>query len=218
MTRILLVEDNVNIAEALKFSLEKEGYGITVANNIKEAKAFAYSESFGLCLLDVTLPDGDGFDFYKTEDLGSKMPVVFLTARDDEDDVVNGLDMGAEDYITKPFSTKELLVRVKKIIIRNSSNSIMKVENVSYDTDKMELKKNGQKVSLSTLELKIVHLLFMNHDKAVSRDEVIDCIYMATGNDVYDHTVTVYLKRIRQKLGEDIIKTVKGIGYRIDLN
>ena len=124
--------------------------------------------------------------------------------------------MGAEDYITKPFSTRELMARVNRILRRTEQKSLLRVQDISYDLDKMEALKNGEKIQFSSLELKIVNLLFANHNKAVKRSDVIDLIWEATGNDVYDHTVTVYMKRIKDKLGPDIIKTIKGVGYRID--
>lgn len=146
----------------------------------------------------------------------SQIPVIFLTARDDEDDIIKGLNLGAEDYMTKPFSTRELLARVNKIILRNKNSSVIKVKDISFDLDKMVVNKNNIKVELSSLELKILHLLFINIGSAVSRNTILEKIWEWTGNDVDDHTVTVYLKRIREKLGTDIIITIKGIGYRID--
>ena len=139
-----------------------------------------------------------------------------LTARDDEDDVIKGLSLGAEDYMTKPFSTKELLVRVKNIILRNNKISIINVKDISFDLNKMIVSKNGKEIDLTSLELKILHLLFNNIGKVVRRNTILDKIWEWTGNDVDNHTITVYLKRIREKLGTDIIITIKGIGYRID--
>lgn len=130
-----------------------------------------------------------------------------------------GLVLGAEDYITKPFSVRELVARVNRVFLRrksDDSSSVIHAGSISYDMDKKEARRAGQLIALSSLENRILDLLFTNHDKAVSRNAVLDCIWEATGNDVYDHTVTVYMKRIRAKLGEDVIKTVKGIGYRVD--
>lgn len=177
------------------------------------------SEHPGLVLLDVSLPDGNGFDFYSERLEKEKTPVIFLTARDEENDIVKGLELGAEDYITKPFSVRELVARVNRVFLRRKSDDISSVihaRSISYDMDKKEARRDGQVIALSSLENRILDLLFTNHDKAVSRNAVLDCIWEATGNDVYDHTVTVYMKRIRAKLGEDVIKTVKGIGYRVD--
>ena len=144
-----------------------------------------------------------------------KIPTIFLTARDDENDIVKGLELGAEDYITKPFSTKELIARINKVLSRGK-NQIIHVKDIEFDMDKMQVYKAKKAVELSNIELKILHLLFLNLNKVVTRDEIIEKIWDWTGNDVNNNTVTVYMKRIREKLEEDIIVTIKGIGYRID--
>ena len=219
MKKILLVEDNKGITEGLCDMFTQPDYELYTAKNIKEAGELLSQGSPGLVLLDVGLPDGDGFEFYKKHLAKHGLAVIFLTAKDEENDIVKGLELGAEDYITKPFSVRELKARVNRVFMRQEgkkSVSVLKVKNINYDIEKKEVKKDGEAVSLSSLELRILDLLFCNHNKAVSRDAVIDCIWEATGNDVYDHTVTVYMKRIRQKIGDDVIKTVKGIGYRID--
>ena len=123
--------------------------------------------------------------------------------------------MGAEDYITKPFSTKELLVRISKILLR-FQNNIIKVKDITFDMEKMIVYKKGIEIELTSLELKLLHLLFLNIGKVVSRITILDNIWKWTGNEVDDHTITVYLKRIREKLKSNIIITIKGIGYRID--
>lgn len=219
MKKILLVEDNKGITEGLCDIFTEPEYKLYTAKNIKKAGELLSQGSPGLVLLDVGLPDGDGFEFYKKHLAKHGLAVIFLTAKDEENDIVKGLELGAEDYITKPFSVRELKARVNRVFMRQegkNSVSVLKAKNINYDIEKKEVKKDGEAVSLSSLELRILDLLFCNHNKAVSRDAVIDCIWEATGNDVYDHTVTVYMKRIRQKIGDDVIKTVKGIGYRID--
>ena len=148
--------------------------------------------------------------------LNRKINTIFLTAKDDEDDIVRGLELGAEDYITKPFSTRELIARINRIILKENKNLVVKIKDIQFDIDKMEVFKNSTEVNLTSLELKILHLLFNNLNKVVKRDEIIEKIWEWTGNDVNDNTVTVYLKRIRKKLDSDIIKTIKGIGYRVD--
>jgi len=216
MTKILLVEDNEGIAQGLELTFELTEYALQIAKNIKEAGTIVKNEAPGLVLLDVGLPDGNGFDFYRKELSQTDIPVIFLTARDEENDIVKGLELGAEDYITKPFSTRELIARVNRVLKKSAKSKVIAVQGISFDMDKLEVSGENGVISLSSLELKILHLLFENHDKVVSRNAVIDCIWDATGNDVYDHTVTVYMKRIREKLGTDIITTVKGMGYRID--
>ena len=132
----------------------------------------------------------------------------------EEYDKLIGFDLGIDDYVTKPFSPKELIARINKILGKNKS--VIKVSNIKYDVNKMEVYKDDSIVQLSSLEIKILNLLLLNINKVVSRNTILNKIWEWTGNDVDDHTVTVYLKRIREKLGTDIIKTVKGIGYRID--
>lgn len=213
---ILLVEDNENIISGLEYAFSKNNYNLVSKTNIKSAVEYLTVEKPELIILDVSLPDGNGFDLYKSAIKEKEIPVIFLTARDDEDDVIKGLSLGAEDYMTKPFSTKELLVRVKNIILRNNKISIINVKDISFDLNKMIVSKNGKEIDLTSLELKILHLLFNNIGKVVRRNTILDKIWEWTGNDVDNHTITVYLKRIREKLGTDIIVTIKGIGYRVD--
>jgi len=213
---ILLIEDHENIISGLSYAFKKNNYNLISKTTIKDSLEYLSTNKPEIIILDVSLPDGNGFDLYETFIKEKNIPVIFLTARDDENDVIKGLNLGAEDYMTKPFSTKELLVRVNKIILRNKKISIIKVKDVSFDLDKMIVCKNNDIVELSSLELKILHLLFINIGKVVSRNTILEKIWEWTGNDVDDHTITVYLKRIREKLGTDIIVTIKGIGYRID--
>ena len=217
IVNILLVEDTESIAKGLAYSFEKNKYSVAVKSTIKEAKKYLDdSNDIDLVVLDVTLPDGNGFKLFENTIKDLKIPTIFLTAKSEEDDIVKGLNIGAEDYITKPFSTKELLARVSKVLLRSKKKTNIKIKDITFNTDKQELYKNGSPVELTALELKIVNLLFVNLNKLVSRNTLLDKIWEWTGNDVYDHTITVYLKRIRNKIGADIIKTVKGMGYRID--
>ncbi len=212
---ILLVEDNSTICKGLKYTFKKSSYNLLTAENIAMAKTILASQNVDLIILDVLLPDGNGFNFF-SEIQSLKIPVLFLTARDEEDEIVKGLDMGAEDYITKPFSTKELLARINKILARTQNNNIIKVQNLTFDLAKMEVKKHNKIVELTALELKILNLLFLNINNVVSRQTIIEKIWEWTGNDVDDHTVTVYINRLREKIGSEVIITLKGIGYRID--
>lgn len=213
---ILLVEDNESIAEGLVYAFKMNSYCLDYKTTMKDAIEYLNNNTPELIILDVSLPDGNGFNLYEDNIKKSQIPVIFLTARDDEDDIIKGLNLGAEDYMTKLFSTRELLARVNKIILRNKKSSVIKVKDISFDLDKMVVSKNNIKVELSSLELKILHLLFINIGSVVSRNTILEKIWEWTGNDVDDHTITVYLKRIREKLGTDIIITIKGIGYRID--
>jgi DNA-binding response OmpR family regulator len=197
---ILLVEDNENIISGLEYAFSKNNYNLVSKTNMKSAVEYLNVEKPELIILDVSLPDGNGFDLYKSAIKEKEIPVIFLTARDDEDDVIKGLSLGAEDYMTKPFSTKELLVRVKNIILRNNKISIINVKDISFHLNKMIVSKNGKEIDLTSLELKILHLLFNNIGKVVRRNTILDKIWEWTGNDVDNHTITVYLKRIREKL------------------
>lgn len=214
---ILLIEDNVTIIKGLKYSFEKNNYNLIYKTTINDAKIYLKDNSnIDLIILDITLPDGNGIELFESLIKKLNIPTIFLTAKDDEETVVKGLNIGAEDYIIKPFSTKELLARINKILLRSKKQSIIAIKNIKFDMDKMIVYKDEEKINLTSLELKLLSLLFMNLNKVVSRNTIFDTIWEVTGNDVDDHTITVYFKRIREKLGTDIIITVKGIGYRID--
>lgn len=213
---VLLVEDNLGIIKGLVYSFSKEKYNLNVAKTLKEAEVIIESKKLHMIILDITLPDGNGLKFYEDSIKSRNISTIFLTAQDDEETIVKGLNLGADDYITKPFSTKELFARMNKIMLRNKENAVICVKNIKFDMNKMLVYNAGNIVELTSLELKILHLLFLNLDKVVKRNYIIDKIWEWTGNDVNDNTVTVYLKRIREKIGSDIIATVKGIGYRVD--
>ena len=214
---ILLVEDNMSIIKGLTYSFLKNNINLSYKVNIKETKEFLINNpNIDLIILDITLPDGNGFTLYEDVIKNLKIPVIFLTAKDEEDDIVRGLEIGAEDYITKPFSTKELLARVNKVLLRSKKKSLIKIKDITFDVDKVILYKDGNKVELTALELKLINLLFNNLGKTVNRTTILDKIWEWTGNYIDDHTITVYFKRIREKIKTDIIETVKGIGYRID--
>ena len=214
---ILLIEDTESIIKGLTYSFEKNNYNLNVKTTIKDSKEYLLNNSnIELIILAITLPDGNGFNLCENTIKNLKIPTIFLTAKDEEDDIVKGLNVGAEDYITKPFSSKELLARVNRILLRSKKKNIIKVKDISYDMDKFVLMKDNIPIELTALELKLVNLLFNNLNKVVSRNVILDKIWDWTGNYVDDHTVTVYFKRIREKIGTDIITTIKGMGYRID--
>ena len=214
---ILLIEDSSDIIKGLKYSIEKNNDTLNYTTTVKDSIEYIKNHNnIDFIILDITLPDGNGFDLFEKHIRDTKIPTVFLTAKDNEDDIVKGLNIGAEDYITKPFSTKELLARINKIMLRSKKQSIITKKDIKFDMDKMIVFKDEKQIELTSLELKLLNLLFMNINKVVNRATILDKIWEWTGNDVDDHTVTVYFKRIREKLGTDIISTVKGIGYRID--
>lgn len=212
---VLLIEDNESISSGLKFSLEVNKFEVIVSNSISSAIKEP-EKNLDIIILDVSLPDGNGFQFYQDYIKSKNIPTIFLTAKDSEEDIVNGLELGADDYITKPFSTKELITRINKVVGRLNKNNIIKVKDITFDLSKMEVFKNNNKLNLSSLELNILKVLFTNLNKVVTRDVLLERIWEWTGNDVDDHTLTVYLKRIKDKLDSDIIVTLKKVGYRID--
>ena len=212
---ILLIEDEVDILNNLKDILEQNNYQVLSAKSIKEGKEYL-EKNLDLIILDVTLPDGDGFEFYKMNIKERQIPTIFLTAKDLEDDIVKGLSLGAEDYITKPFLPKELLIRIKKIIDRHNKTNIIKIKEFTFDTLNLRVFKNNTEIRLTSLETRLLFLLINNLNKTITRETLLEHIWEWTGNDVNDNTLTVYFKRIREKLDSSIIITYKGIGYRIN--
>ena len=214
MHSILLIEDNDYIIKRIKYLLESNNFKVTIAKSLKEAKELI-SNKYDLIILDLMLPDGDGLKFYE-ENLKNKTTLI-LTAKDDEDIISSSLDSGVEDYIIKPFRSKELLARINKILKRNKDNAIITVDNVTIDADAGRVFVTNKEIILTSLEYRILLLLFQNLNRIVTREILIDRIWDISGKFVEDNTLTVYIKRIREKLGnENIIKTIKGIGYRVD--
>ena len=226
MRKILLVEDSESIAKGLQFSLEQEGYSVEITDSSKYAKEQVLKEKYDLIILDISLPDGNGFEVCEFIKKNTSIPVIFLTARDEETNVVLGFDIGADDYVIKPFRIRELISRINNVLRRyktdtNVKDNIIKVKNISIDLDKMSVLKDNKEIVLTALEFKIVSLLFTNIGRIVTREQILDRIWDVAGNFVNDNTLTVYIKRIREKLEEnaqepEIIKTIRGIGYKIE--
>lgn len=212
--KILLIEDNEMIIKALKYLLESHEFIVNVATTIKEAKE-SITSKYDLIILDVMLPDGNGLDFFKNY---VSIPALVLSAKDEEEDVVKAIDLGVQDYIIKPFRSMELLSRINNIIKRNKKNTIKEFQNIKFDMDAYKIFIDDKEVVLTALELKILFLMLENSGCLVTREMIIDKIWDASGKFVNDNTLSVYIKRIREKLkNDDLIKTIKGIGYRIDL-
>lgn len=212
--KILLVEDNKSIIKGLEYAFAQNGYSCEYCLSLDEAVRKA-PFNYDVAVLDIMLPDGNGFDLFKKIRRYSDLPVIFLTAVDDEDSVVNGLELGADDYITKPFSTIELIARIKRVANKNSKKNIITVSGVTLDLDKSAVFENGKQLELTALEYKLLSLLMQNAGKVVTRELIFEKIWDVSGNFVNDNTLTVYIKRIRKKLDADIIKTVKGMGYQV---
>lgn len=220
MKNILLVEDNEAIIMGLKYSLEQENIKVLIAKNVIETRQKLNQEKIDLVLLDVSLPDGNGFDICKEIKQKQDIPVIFLTAQDEETSVVFGLDLGADDYITKPFRTRELISRINSVLRRygkkEDTTNIVQYKNIKIDTNSAKVYKDEKEIIFTSLEYKILLMLFTNQNKLITREQLLEKIWDIAGNFVNDNTLTVYIKRIREKLqDETIIKTVRGLGYRI---
>lgn len=222
MREILLVEDNEIIVKGLKYLLEQEKFDIKIAKNIVEAKTIIKKQKFDLYLLDITLPDGDGYEICQYVKKQKDVPVIFLTAKDEELNVVQCLDMGADDYIIKPFRNRELISRIKSVLRRYCHDEInenqIKCRDVIIDSNKAVVYKAGKEIVFTSLEYKILYMLISNKNILVTREQILDKIWDVAGNFVNDNTLTVYIKRIRNKLDDKegkFIQTVRGIGYKV---
>lgn len=218
MKTILLVEDNEDIKKGLDYLFMQNEYLLLHAKNLKIAKTYIEEKKYDLILLDVMLPDGDGFNFYKEMKEKIQVPVIFLTAKDLEDDIVTGLELGATDYIVKPFRNRELLLRIGNALKFNQKQEkVLYVQDVEIHIESMQVFRNKKEISLTALEFKLFLLMAENAGRVVTRETILDCIWDESSNYVNDNTLTVYIKRIREKIGnEAVIKTIKGIGYRMD--
>ncbi len=220
MRKILLVEDNETIVMGLKYSLEQENFKVISAQNVKKCEDIIKLEEIDLILLDVSLPDGNGFDICKKIKQNYNIPIIFLTAQDEETSVVLGLDLGADDYIVKPFRTRELISRINSVLRRygqkEEKTDIIKYGNIKVDMTSAKVYKDNQEIIFTSLEYRILLMLFKNQNKLITREQLLEKIWDIAGNFVNDNTLTVYIKRIREKLGDEtIIKTVRGLGYRV---
>ncbi|HHU71762.1 MAG TPA: response regulator transcription factor [Clostridiales bacterium] len=224
MKTILLVEDDGAIALGLEYSLEQEDYKVIVCNDAAAAKLAIMKEDFDIALLDISLPDGNGYEICKLIKERKGVPVIFLTARDDEGSVVMGLDIGGDDYITKPFRIRELQSRIRSVLRRSEKtsveNQILHYGNVEINIAEGKVKKNGSDVFLTALEYRLFLTLVNNEGHIISRNQLLESIWDVSGEFVNDNTLTVYIKRLREKIEDDpqnpsIIKTERGLGYRI---
>lgn len=221
---IFLLEDDEAIGIGLKYSLENEGYTITLARSVKQAESIIDKETFSLYVLDINLPDGSGYDICRKVKEKGDFPVIFLTAYDDEVNVVMGLDIGADDYITKPFRVRELVARIKSVLRRygkDKTESVVKLGNVSVNLNEARVTKGGDDVILTAMEYRLLLTFLNNRGKILSRSRLLEEIWDVDGDFVNDNTLTVYIKRLRDKIERDpacpsIIKTVRGLGYVIE--
>ena len=221
MNKILLVEDNQSILLGLSYLLKEEQFEYRIAKTKIEALRLMDSEQFDLALLDIALPDGNGFELCKYIKSKTEIPVIFLTAKENEKDVVQGFDIGADDYIIKPFRNRELISRINNVLRRNNKqNNCLICGDIKIDTNSGKVFKESEEIELTKLEYKILVNLFSNIGRLVTREKILNDIWDIAGNFVEDNTLTVYIKRIREKIGDKdgkIIKTVRGLGYRVEL-
>lgn len=222
--KIFLLEDDDAIGIGLIYSLKNEGYGVTLAKTVSEGMKMISENDFSLYILDLTLPDGNGYDVCKKIKEKGDLPVIFLTAYDDEVNVVMGFDLGADDYITKPFRVKELLVRIKSVLRRyrkDSADGIVRIRNLTIHTNEAKVYKGDKEILLTAMEYRLLLILLNNRGNVLSRNQLLENIWDVAGDFVEDNTLTVYIKRLRDKIEEDpanpeFIKTVRGLGYMIE--
>ncbi len=218
---IFVLEDDEAIAMGLCYSLENEGFSVTLAKNIRTAESITDGKTFDLYLLDLTLPDGSGYDICKRIKAQGDYPVIFLTAFDDEVNVVTGLELGADDYISKPFRLRELLARIKSVLRRyNGENTDGKITvgDMVVNTNEAKVTVKNEEIILTAMEYRLLLSFVNNRGKVLSRRQLLEDIWDVDGDFVNDNTLTVYIKRLRDKIEEDannprLIQTVRGMGY-----
>ena len=221
MTKVLLVEDDKSIIKNLTRLLEQEGFSVVSREGQKEALKLLTEETFDLLLLDVSLADGNGFSLCTAAKRLTEAPVIFLTASEDESSVVTGLDLGADDYIAKPFRPLELISRIKSVLRRSGkTQSVFELGDLRIDSVRATVHKEGQEVFLSALEYRLLLVFINNKGIVLSRQKLLEEIWDIAGEFVNDNTLTVYIKRLREKIEEDpqnpkIIKTIRGLGYKV---
>ncbi len=216
MNTILIVEDDKSLAQGLSLALNQPNFNIVIANDIKTAAEIFIKIPTILILLDINLPDGNGLEFCKTVRMKSNIPIIILTANDMEIDEVAGLEAGADDYITKPFSLAVLRARVQSVIRRfnNKQSEFINIDGFSFDFDNMIFTKEGMEIMLSKTEQKLLKILIFNKGNVLSRDMLIEKVW-GINEFVDENALSVTIKRLREKLEDDntYIKTVYGIGY-----
>ena len=225
MKNILMVEDDSTIAFAVKYAVEQEGFNLDISENLENARKIVNSKEYDLILLDVMLPDGNGYEFLKQlREHDEDTPVIFLTACDEEVNIVMGLDIGGDDYITKPFRVRELISRINAILRRkgksqDSNKKILKFKNISIHTLEARVFKNNEEIFLTSAEYKLLLILIQNKNMVLSRAQILEKLWDVTYDFINDNTLSVYIKRLREKIEDDSSKpqyilTVRGLGYK----
>ena len=218
---VFVVEDDEIIQDSLRYSLVQAGYAVTTAGSVREALGcLERGEPFDLCLLDIRLPDGSGFQVCDAIRARGSTPILFLTACDDEGNTVRALETGGDDYIPKPFRVRELLARMGAVLRRSTPGQPGAAAPVLVGANQVDLQtgkvyRNGQEVVLTAMEYKLLLVFLRNRGQLLSRGQILNQLWDAAGDYVNDNTLTVYVKRLREKLGDGVIQTVRGIGYRL---
>lgn len=224
MPTILFVEDDQTIAMGVKYSLTREGFELTLAHRLDEARSLLKSQRFDLVLLDIGLPDGLGYTLCKEIREAGDTPIIILSAKDEEVNVVMGLDLGADDYVTKPFRLGELISRINAVLRRRapetSKEHTLQWGSIKIVANQAKVFKNDQEIILTAMEYRLLLTLLMHPGQVLSRDQLFANIWDVNEDFVNDNTLTVYIKRLREKLEDDprnplLIKTVRGMGYMI---
>ena len=221
---ILLVEDDVTLAMGIEYSLKNEGFNVYTVGKIKDAKEKISNSYIDIILLDVNLPDGNGYELCKEIRVDSEVPIIFLTACDEEVNIVMGLDLGADDYITKPVRVRELVARInavarrKGVVSKDKEDNKIIVKDIKVLPLKYEVYKGEEKLQLTSVEYKLLLLLIENSGNVLTRKTLLEKLWDIEGDFIEESTLTVYIKRLREKLKEDkenpYIETVRGIGYK----
>lgn len=221
---ILLVEDDVTLAMGIEYSLKNEGFNVYTVGKIKDAKEKISNSHIDIILLDVNLPDGNGYELCKEVRVDSEVPIIFLTACDEEVNIVMGLDLGADDYITKPVRVRELVARInavarrKGVVSKDKEDNKIIVKDIKVLPLKYEVYKGEEKLQLTSVEYKLLLLLIENSGNVLTRKTLLEKLWDIEGDFIEESTLTVYIKRLREKLKEDkespYIETVRGIGYK----
>lgn len=222
MIKILLVEDDATLAMGIEYSLKSEGYDVDISSTVSKGKDLVDKIEYDLIILDIGLPDGDGFELCKYIREDKATPIIFLTAQDEEVSIVMGLEIGGDDYITKPFRIRELISRIKAVLRRTEGTkgkNVLISGDIKLNLMEYKVYNKDELVQLTPSEYKLLSILMNNSDKVLSRTVMLEKLWDIDGEFVDDNSLSVYIRRLREKIEEDssnpiYIKTIRGIGYR----
>lgn len=221
MKKLLIVEDDQAIREALRYYFKKQDYIVTLSEGVLKAKQLILKENFDLVILDIGLADGDGYELAKYIRGYSQLPIIFLTARDEREDLYRAFELGGDDYLTKPFEIKELDLRIQSILRRmdvKNEKRLRQSGDISIDSKAVRVFKREEQITLTATEYKLLTLFFDNPKQAITRDDILKYIWQTNEDIDGSNTISVYVKRLREKIEDDpsfpnYIKTVRGVGY-----